>query len=463
MAQTAICKITGKKFIISDQDIEFYNKLNVPLPTLCPEERARRRFAFRNERNLYTNKSAISEQPLLSNLHPDLNLKVYSPEEWWSDQWDGVNFEEDYDFNKPFFEQFTELQKEIPMVSLHITNNENCPFANYVGESKNCYMIFGSVYSEDCYYGSPYYCKQCIDTLLTRNSELCYECITCEHCYHCFYCQDCVNSQDIIYCYDCRRCSNCIGCAGLRNQKYCIFNKQYSQQDYEELKKKLDLSYSKNHKQIIEEFNKVKLNIPHRDMVSVNVEDCSGNYLYESKNTQNSFDSKRCHDCSYLAQTIDMKDCYDCNYTEENELCLDYIGYYKNNRCLYSQMLFGSNDIYYSAYCMSSKNLFGCIGLQHKEYCILNKQYKKEEYNELVPRIIEHMKQTCEFGEFFPISVSPYCYNETVAQEYFPLSKEEAIQRGYKWRNKDQSKYQKQIYDIPPNIHDVPDSITTEI
>lgn len=31
----------------------------------------------------------------------------------------------------------------------------------------------------------------------------------------------------------CHRCRNCFGCVGLRDKEYCIFNKQYSPDDYE--------------------------------------------------------------------------------------------------------------------------------------------------------------------------------------------------------------------------------------
>ncbi len=38
-----------------------------------------------------------------------------------------------------------------------------------------------------------------------------------------------------------------------------------------------------------------------------------------------------------------------------------------------------------------------------------------------------------EWGEFFPASLSPFGYNETVAQEYFPLEKEEAKKQNFNW------------------------------
>ena len=83
--------------------------------------------------------------------------------------------------------------------------------------------------------------------------------------------------------------------------------------------------------------------------------------------------------------------------------------------------------VLYSDSCSSSNHLFGCIGLRNKSYCILNKQYTKEEYEVLVPRIIEHMMKTGEWGEFFPATLSPFGYNETVAMEYFPLSREAVL------------------------------------
>ncbi len=70
-----------------------------------------------------------------------------------------------------------------------------------------------------------------------------------------------------------------------------------------------------------------------------------------------------------------------------------------------------------------SSNCFLCVNLENKKYCILNKQYSKEEYEVLVPQIIEHMQKTGEWGEFFPVCLSPFGYNETVAQEHFKLDR----------------------------------------
>lgn len=77
--------------------------------------------------------------------------------------------------------------------------------------------------------------------------------------------------------------------------------------------------------------------------------------------------------------------------------------------------------------CDSSSFLFGCNGLRNKQYCIFNTQYTKEQYEALLPTIIEHMIATGERGKFFDPSVSVFAYNETIASLHFPLSESEAL------------------------------------
>jgi hypothetical protein len=69
------------------------------------------------------------------------------------------------------------------------------------------------------------------------------------------------------------------------------------------------------------------------------------------------------------------------------------------------------------------------------------------------------------YGEFFPPELSPFCYNETIAQEYFPLTKEQALQQGYKWKDPEERNYQITMTNdqIPDHIKDVPDTIVNEI
>lgn len=95
------------------------------------------------------------------------------------------------------------------------------------------------------------------------------------------------------------------------------------------------------------------------------------------------------------------------------------------------------DNVRYFMDCINSHNLFGCVGLKQNDYCVFNKQYSKEQYEELVAKIIEHMQKTKEWGEYFPYELSPCCYNETVAKEYFPLNENAAKALGSSWKNEE--------------------------
>lgn len=121
-----------------------------------------------------------------------------------------------------------------------------------------------------------------------------------------------------------------------------------------------------------------------------------------------------------------------------------------------------SSDIDYCHASNYSKNLFGCVGAKHNEFCILNKQYLTEEFKALRAKIIEHMKKTGEWGRFFPKSISPFPYNESTSNCFFPLKKEEAVETGFKWKDQETAE-NSQTFEIPDNIKNVPDKVTNEI
>ncbi|PIU15737.1 hypothetical protein COT20_01295, partial [bacterium (Candidatus Gribaldobacteria) CG08_land_8_20_14_0_20_39_15] len=69
------------------------------------------------------------------------------------------------------------------------------------------------------------------------------------------------------------------------------------------------------------------------------------------------------------------------------------------------------------------------------------------------------------YGEFFPPELSPFCYNETIAQDYFPLTKEQVIEQGYSWKDPEPRNYQIDIKtdELPDHIKDVPDDIIGKV
>ena len=130
--------------------------------------------------------------------------------------------------------------------------------------------------------------------------------------------------------------------------------------------------------------------------------------------------------------------------------------------------------MYYCNTCPGAHDCFGCVGLKKGKYSILNKEYSKEEYGRLKNQIIEHMKDKpyidsrgleYRFGENFPPNFSDFGYNETIANYYHPLTREEAMEWGYRWADREKRNYKVTLRpaELPETIAEVDDSILGEV
>src|SRR3989338_913779 len=88
-----------------------------PPPTTCPDCRMQRLMAWRNERILYGRTCDLTQQKIISMYPADTPFPVYQRIAWWSDQWDALNYGREFDFNRPFFAQFADLQKVVPRMA----------------------------------------------------------------------------------------------------------------------------------------------------------------------------------------------------------------------------------------------------------------------------------------------------------------------------------------------------------
>ena len=476
--ETKQCQNCHEDFIIESDDFAFYKKMQVPAPTWCWECQMMCRLAFRNERMIYKRKESLGGKEVISIFSQDKPITVYSQEYWQTDKWDPMQYGQDYDFSRSFFEQFGELVKRVPWLSLFNWNNVNSEYCNMTTDNKNCYLVFGGDFNEDSAYSTfNFHSKNVMDVYWMNKGELSYEVVDTSGVYKVFFSQYARDTTDSAFIYNGAGLNNCLGCINLRNKSNAIFNEQYSKEDYAKKKEEFDLgSYSK-----LEEFKKkfkeFRLKFPHRYAEIVKSVGSTGNNIHNAKNAQNCFDIDEAEDIKniFLAGW-GLKDARNCNHLgHKSELVYDSVAIFSNtSRIKHSWITSASHDMTYCFNCRGSSNLFGCVGLKNKSYCIFNKQYSKEEYEDIVPKIIQQMNEvpyldkkgrTYKYGDFPPAELSLFAYNETVAQEYFPLTKEEALEQGYSWKDPEPRNYQITLKnkDIPDHIKDVPDSILNEI
>lgn len=137
-----------------------------------------------------------------------------------------------------FWKEFRKLRDRTPRPALRNNQAINSDYINYALSNKNCYLIVGAAYNEDCYYGTTLISsRDCVDSYNIQKCELCYECLDCENCYNANFCQDCKQVRDSWFCFDCIGCESCFGCVSLRNKKYMMFNEPLSKEAWIAFKK----------------------------------------------------------------------------------------------------------------------------------------------------------------------------------------------------------------------------------
>jgi len=477
--ETKNCQNCKKDFVIEPEDFNFYEKIKVPSPTFCPECRMQRRFAFRNERTLHRNKCAKTGKSLISCFSIESPFTIYERDIWWGDKWNPLNYGMEYDFEKPFFLQFRELLEKVPHPNLFIGKCVNTFYGNYIGEFRNSYLISASWVGDNVTYASrANECKDSMDMFTVNKCEFSYDNVSSSKCYETFFSHNADSCTNSYFLYDCKNCINCFGCTSLRNKSNCIWNIQYTKEDYDKKLKELDIGSYKNLQKTKMEFEKLKLMATRRFANIINSVDVSGDDIFHAKNCHYCFAiSDEMKDCKFITNAVDgLKDSYDGYGTGvKTELFYEGMGSGINgSRQLFVLTVWECLNAEYCFNCHGCNNIFGCIGLRNKNYCIFNKQYDKTEFENLRMQIIEQMNKVpyfdkkgneYKYGEYFPIEISPFGYNETVSQDYFPLSKEEIFKNGYNYIEKEKPEYKATITakDLPDHIKNTDKSILTVV
>ncbi len=463
------CLVSGTEFVVTDSDRQFYRMMDVPEPQICPKERVRRLMAERNARSLYYRQCDGTKKRILSQFHPDSPFPVYSPEYWWGDSWDAIEHGRDFDFSKPFFSQLLELKNAVPHLARFVIFLENSEYTNCTGYLKNCYLISESDYDEDCYFSNRiYHCKDLIDCSNCYGCEVGHECIDCRDCFSLFYSQDCGQCHDSYFLYDCLACKDCIGCINQRQKQYMIFNKQFSKSEYQSRLKEMRLDTRSGIEELRRKCDEIFPTQPHRPLQEEHNENSLGDHLYNSKNSYYCFDAKDLEDCRYCYRVANgVKSSMDYSswgFGAERVYCSSSCGDGVYNLRFCSTCTTNLSDATYCLFCTGSRDLFGCVSLRRNQYCILNKQYSESEYKKLIPKIIDHMKSTGEWGSYFPTDLCSFAYNETIAMENFPLSKRDAIKLGYRWRDDPAPvEHPTKGFIIPDRALDASDAICGEV
>lgn len=415
------CRFSGEAFYVRPEDVDFYRRIRVPLPTLKPEERQRRRLASINNYNLFKKKSDFSGKSIVSLYPPDSPYKVYEHDHWYGDRWNPMDFGREIEINEPFFDQFHNLRSFVPRPNL-ITDksNINSDYTNTSKGLKNCYFVFDQINGENLYY---HQCcvenRNCMDCWALDYCDSCYGSKFSEKLFNCRFVEFSENCLDSIFLWDCRGCNDCFMSRGLRNKKFYFRNEYIGEEEYRRKMKEINLGSYKVFGRYLEEFREMKRKAPRKPFWNKKSVNVIGDFVYNSKNIYLGIYAINSENMAYTGGSHGSRDCYDASGSK-NELCYEMENTWAGNNymCKFSLQIDNCRFVEYSEFCRNCEYCFGCVGLDNKRFCILNRQYSERDYWLKVDEIKAIMLERGEYGELFSPRHMVFPYRISSATTY---------------------------------------------
>ncbi|MFH1405432.1 MAG: hypothetical protein ABIH21_05075 [Patescibacteria group bacterium] len=463
-----VCPVTGEKWEMTDEEIGWYKKFNVPPIKVSPNTLWKQMSYYDCGYQFWWNKHAQTGKPVLSFHHPASGIRVLPDVEWHNNDFSSIH--QDYKAGQTFFEQLRELELRVPFPATSNRVGPENSITLFSFGDRNSYFTFACE-SENTFFAAGAMGVQDSSLIFTGGKIVkSHHCLKSSRIFNCRFARQSYDCMDGAFLFDCRNCQWCFGASNKRNKKYIWMNEQLSQTEYEERLKEVDLGV----RSVVEKWTKEFDDLLHKEGIwpenfNEKTEDSTGDYLNNAV---------RCHECydsadapvdnyhcawnygvsqnnAHMWGNVDSSDCYMCVSSPNSHETLFNYRSTRMDHCEYCMV------------CIDCKNCFGCIGIQKKEFCILNTQYSEVEYWQKVDEIKCAMLEQGVYGGYFPVELSstyvPECgavvYNgatkkdlESIGGNLFDASAQDATGEDRIDRSKIKS-----CNDIPDSIDDLTD------
>ncbi|MFA6585885.1 MAG: hypothetical protein WCS86_01865 [Candidatus Paceibacterota bacterium] len=457
-------------FEIEEGDIKFLKMFNVPPPNFCPTCRRMRRLVHMNFSRLFKREcDAPGHSEMMISIFPEeCPFPVYDYQYFIGEEFDPFSFGIKYKEGDDPMRVLSSIRKKFPMPSFlnRDPSSVNSDYSNGGRNLKNGYYVMACYDVEDAWYSNMLMkSRNIMDSKVVTDSEFVYEALFSDHLYKSSFIYFSNSCADSMLLFDCRNCMNCFGCVNLRNAKYCVFNEQYSKDEYENF---LNTVYPLTLDKILsyqEKFWELVKRLPINGSRNVASSNVFGVNIKNSRNLYDVIDANNSENVRHGDGAMSHKDSMDFLFSGGNSSQV-YMNINVGSQSSRVKFSVSSKFCTDCEFIFNSKNLnncFMCFGLQNKSYCVLNKQYSEEEYFRIVDEIKTDMLNRGEYGDGLGLEFSAQAYNFSLAQISFPLSDEEILKLGgYIAKEPETNVGNIEVVkysDLPKTIQEIPDDI----
>lgn len=419
-----ICVLTGEKWLMTDEEIGWYKKFNVPPSKLAPETRRRFLFGFPVGLAAWYKTHAETGQKILSCVHQDSLFKIL-PDKEWVDR-DFSRIEPVLEANQSFFEQFKKMAYTIPVAARRDDGSNINTLGFHVLLCQDSYLMFCSGSMKHCFNSAfSFDCEESVEVL---NSVGCFNSAYLSRVFNsnnCIFSLESRGCDQCAFLFDCRNCRDCFGATNKQNKQYMFFNEQLSKEEYQKRISQIDLSSSGQFEIQKNKFWELLKTAVWPENFNIGGIDSTGEYLENCVRCHHEYNSIKSTDGFFSAISFEFN-----NSAFSLRISWGSDTYYScdtnaSNNIKFCFRVWNGRNMEYCMDCMNCENCFGCFGLQRKKYHIFNVLYSEDEYWLKVDEIKCAMLERGEYGEFFPAAFSAVGFQFSMGDAFFGYSQDE--------------------------------------
>ncbi|HBR81124.1 TPA: hypothetical protein DEA21_05825 [Candidatus Uhrbacteria bacterium] len=426
-----VCALTGEKWLMTEEEIGWYKKFNVPPIKISPQTRWWVTSSWFFSFQWWWNKHAETGKPILSFVHPSTGLKVLPDKEWFDK--DFSNQAREINTEALFFPQLRELQLTVPIRSEQNNKEPENSIARFSFGDINGFFNMGCATKDSFFNIGSYDIEETAETNVCTSVKNSFNIGYSQRIYNCKFVRSGFDCLDSAFLFDCRDCQYCFGATNKRHAKYIFFNQQLTKEEYESRVSIIDFS----RRSIIDEYFKKFVDLMNNQTVwpenfNDQAENSSGEFLTKVSNNKFGFGnasaardlfwvnyaSGDCFDSAFCSGLFDSNDCVFCTNT------------LKSKNIKFSYHCSTSQNLEYCIDCYNCENCFGCVGLNRKKFHLLNKEYPEVDYWPKLDKLKTKMLERGEYGEFFPMSMATSYFPDSGAVLYLGAPKELGLKLG---------------------------------
>lgn len=405
----------------ANEEALWLKKFNIPASKRSINDRRRILAGFQTGYQWWWHKHPLTGKPLLTYVHPATGLKVLPDQEWYAQ--DFSSFGRAYDSRRSFFDQFRDLQLQVPMLATrNVIEPENSIAMGSHGDV-NSYFSSSCENTKDTFYCA--WSDTSDRSMETHNAKQATQSLQIDDCFNVFnsrYVRDAADILNSAFVFYAKDLEYCFGASVKKHKKFVFFNKQLTKEAYVAEMKNIDLAKRSSIAAYKKRFDdQLVHDTVWPQNMNVKAEGSSGEYIISGTNCQYCYatvgGSRDQFWCSHTSgDSINNAFCQLVHDTSNAYLSTDLVACAD---CLMCYSCGTSQRLTYCMQCYNCEDCFGCVGLQRKKFCVFNKQYEEGEYRVLVEKIKQAMMTAGEYGEFFPLGFSPVYFGESAAVLYY--------------------------------------------